>query len=548
MEELSDTEKLIVSYIESHPPEECMLDKITMGINKSRATVLKYLETLYARGVLEFKFIGRNKLWMLAGAPDKVLEVKQERKAGVSMDIGEMASKISELHMLKYKETELRESIDRPDMIIFSMNRSMDIVSYNDMFKNIFPEANNLRSLIPPSMAIRLDSALSSIVPGSIVSVELDLMEKHGIYRPYRINLSTIQDASGNILGTTAIGEELSAIKRTKRQLEALLYIIRTAGSAGDEKQLLRDTMKGVSEKLLPYIHAAVFLKEEGSIYPAYQTFDIPEHLFKQPEFLLSFLDKCIGSMETLSAKPGDIAYESMRQISESPFTGLFAIPIIDDEKGSGAILLITKDPISSVDLENVEMIADELASGLKMQRLERERSEYVRTLVAMNSISGILNTSKDEDMMLEKAIASTMETLGFDMGCIYIREDDEELMLRAHRNLPENLKNMCISGMFKDLFSKAFEEHELVYITRASKEYDSLDPAIKENNVRTLLILPIKSGDKIIGLLNMGSREEKHYSRMSLENLGSIGLQLGLALERSKLALKLTGKNASKK
>ena len=41
-------------------------------------------------------------------------------------------------------------------------------------------------------------------------------------------------------------------------------------------------------------------------------------------------------------------------------------------------------------------------------------------------------------------------------------------------------------------------------------------------------------------GSKNMGSRKIKTYNEISLENLSSIGLQLGLALERSKLALKL--------
>jgi hypothetical protein len=50
-----------------------------------------------------------------------------------------------------------------------------------------------------------------------------------------------------------------------------------------------------------------------------------------------------------------------------------------------------------------------------------------------------------------------------------------------------------------------------------------------------------IKNGDDVVGLLNMGSRETMSYSRTSLENIATIGLQLGLALDRSKLALALS-------
>lgn len=41
------------------------------------------------------------------------------------------------------------------------------------------------------------------------------------------------------------------------------------------------------------------------------------------------------------------------------------------------------------------------------------------------------------------------------------------------------------------------------------------------------------------MGMLNMGSREEKTYQNLSLENLLSISLQLGVPLDRFRLALK---------
>ena len=143
----------------------------------------------------------------------------------------------------------------------------------------------------------------------------------------------------------------------------------------------------------------------------------------------------------------------------------------------------------------------------------------------------------------MAKSVTSTIDALGFEMGCIYLTDDKEELALKVHKNLPENLRNMCIAGIFKDLFNKTLENQSLVYITSETADYDLIDPAIKKNMVETLLILPIKSGEKIIGLLNMGSRDVKTYNKTSLENLSSIGLQLGLALERSRLAIQLQNK-----
>lgn len=106
---------------------------------------------------------------------------------------------------------------------------------------------------------------------------------------------------------------------------------------------------------------------------------------------------------------------------------------------------------------------------------------------------------------MLERALPTVISSIGFDMGCIYLSDEDEELSLRVQKNLPESLKTMCIEGRFKDLFTKTLEKENIFYITPEVEEYESLEPTIKSNDIKTLLILPIKNED-IIGLLNMES------------------------------------------
>lgn len=536
-EELVDTERIIVSYIESHVPEDCMLDKISMGTNKSRATVLKYLETLSAKGVLEYRHIGRSKLWLLKRAPEKGAIIRNETPVKPAGDMKRLAELASELHRLKTRERELLESVESPDRIVFTIDRSLHIVSSNAAFEMLFGNIKSLKELVQPSDVDRLDLILMS---KESVSAELGLMEKPGIFIPYRLEVSGIED-HGNIIGSVAVGEALSAMKRTKRELEALLSIIRMAGSARDQAQLLGESMKNINDMLLPYLHGAIFVFDHGKPRVEYSTVEI----WKDgpiPSYLDAFLSRCAGAMETISAVEGEFEVGALRSDLHDPsIKAMFAVPIIGDEEATGVMWLAPASAsVSAVTIEDIEIIADEISGGLKMLRLERMKAEYVNTLVAMNRISGIINGVRDEDSMLERSIASTMETLGFDMGCVYLEDDNEELLLRVHKNMPESLRNMCISGMFKDLFRTAFVRQNLVYITAGSKEFDALDQELKASGVRTLLILPIKSGDRVIGLLNMGSRDSRIYDRISLENLGSIGMQLGTALERSKLAIKL--------
>lgn len=538
MEELSNTEKLIISYIKSHPPEECMLDKITRGTSRSRATVLKYLGILHAKGILSYKFIGRSKLWYLSLDIDtevKLTTVHAEKEPKESNDLVSIASN---LHSLILKEIDLKKSIDRTDTIIFTTNNNMDLIATNEAFETFFPKINNFREVLGHKQIIIIENTLQSLDSTDKKSIEIDLMEKHGIYRPYIISMHPILEGKNSIIGTSFIGEEISNSKRTKRDLETLLSIVQAADSSENEENVINE-IKNLISTLIPHKYFEIFLKDGKKIHAAYKIDKkistlTDNHL---PMYLKDFVEKSMDSMETITSKEGDYYLERVKSnLNDSSLSMAFSIPIINEENAIGTILLLTTlESVSSISVENVEIAADELSSYLKMQKLTREREEFANTLIAMNKVSTIINSSEVEDEMLEMAVSEVIKSLGFQMGCIYLNDEDEELTLRVHKNLPENLKNMCMAGMFKDLFSKTFKKQNVVYITPESEEYDSLEPAIRSNNVKTLLILPIKSGNEIIGLLNMGSMQVKSYNDISLENLSSIGLQLGVALERSR-------------
>ena len=538
MEELSNTERLIVSYIKSHPPEDCMLDKITRGTSRSRATVLKYLEILHAKGILDFKFVGRSKLWFLKQSFPEKPEIISEP---VDLDIqetNELVSAASRLHILQSEGAELKMSINRPDALIFTINTHMDIITSNNSFDTFFTGKKNLREIISTEQINILENITRSLSPKDKTTIEIDMIEKSGVYRPYKISLQPILDDNEMVIGSVIIGEELSQSKRTKRELETLLSIAQAASSAGSEEQLMEETAASIND-IIPYKYCTIFLKDNGNIRPAYETSQLTGKLLPN---IKGFIEKSMDTLEAKSAGNGDFYIENIKSVMEDVSISLMlSIPIIDEDSAVGSILLLsTSTSVSSVSIENVEMAADELSGYLKMQRLTSEKEEFTNTLLAMNRISTVLNATSSEDEMLEKAVKSTINSLGFEMGCIYLNDDKEELTLRVHKNLPEGLKNMCMAGMFKDLFSKTLEKKNLVYITSESGEYESLEPAVKANGIKTMLTLPIKSGNDIIGFLNMGSRYIKHYNEISLENLSSIGLQLGLALEKSKLAIKL--------
>jgi len=535
---LTDTEQLIVSYLDSNPPEEGMLDKIAMGTGKSRATVLKYLGTLHTKGILGYRIIGRNKLWMVKQSPVQTDRAHETEPLNETLAL---ASKAFEVHAALLHRAELETLLDTPENIIITILEDSTIVFRNRLAESLFPGVTTFRELLRPEEAAYLQMKLKSGKTGSPVPLELSLREKTGILRRYLVTF--VFPGPGDLAGCIAIvGEDLAGRKRSKRDLASLLYIIRAAGTTRTEGDLLRVAMKGIRENLVPFCFGAVFLEE---MRIAYTDRPVPDSELPQIAPLIS---RCRDSLATVAIGKDDLAFPVLATIAgEEGISGAIAVPVIEGEEASGVLLLLTGTEISTTDISNVEIVADEIASILKMQRLDRERNEYINTLLALNRLSGILNEERDEEALLSQAIESVMDSLGFEMGCVYLKDEKDDMIPRVQKNMPENLRKMCVSGIFDTLFERAFAEKTVLYLTPDLPEYAGLDPAIRKSSVRTLIIIPIRIGDSVEGLLNMGSRAEKQYLPVSLENIASLGLQLGTALERSRLARALENRKGKK-
>lgn len=100
--------------------------------------------------------------------------------------------------------------------------------------------------------------------------------------------------------------------------------------------------------------------------------------------------------METVTTKEGDYSLETIKSnLNNNSLSMAISIPLIEEEVAIGAILLLTtRDSVSSVSAENVEIAADELSSYLKMKRLTPEREEFANTLIALNKVSSVINSS----------------------------------------------------------------------------------------------------------------------------------------------------------
>ncbi|MFX1340229.1 MAG: PAS domain S-box protein [Promethearchaeota archaeon] len=177
------------------------------------------------------------------------------------------------------------------------------------------------------------------------------------------------------------------------------------------------------------------------------------------------------------------------------------------------AILVISTD---ITDLKNSE-------SALK---------EHTRRLELINRI--IKSGSKNEDLskILNDVLASTLELMNFDGGCIYIITDNmKHAELFCHKNLSnefienEKWKNIDVSP-----YNIIFKNGKTIF----SENYYKIDFQTAEKyGFLTLASIPLVTNKNLVGFLNVATKSKHNFPIQEKDLLLSIGRELGSVVSK---------------
>lgn len=169
---------------------------------------------------------------------------------------------------------------------------------------------------------------------------------------------------------------------------------------------------------------------------------------------------------------------------------------------------------------------------------------DQIADLQALNEISLILNQSLDVRTALNDSLAKLVELMGLETGWIFLidpatggRREGRRWRLTAHYNLPPGLAATNVSVWDKpcdcqriclaDNGGRAFNE---VHCSRLSSVMEkTMGLAIHSS-------APLRSGDRLLGILNIAAPSWSAFTSRNLTLLTNVGNQMGVALERTQL------------
>jgi two-component system NarL family sensor kinase len=178
------------------------------------------------------------------------------------------------------------------------------------------------------------------------------------------------------------------------------------------------------------------------------------------------------------------------------------------------------------------------------MPQQPSESRSTTRELEILNSVAQALNSSTDVSQALSRTLALVTELFSLRTGWIWLlNPETQQFYLAAAQNLPPFLQEpVRMSGhwcLCTDLFSKGRLEPSNVGVLSCSRLLEALKARVPQSTLglRYHASIPLYFQDRPLGIINLTGPDEREISDDELRLLATISFQVGIAVERARLA-----------
>lgn len=174
----------------------------------------------------------------------------------------------------------------------------------------------------------------------------------------------------------------------------------------------------------------------------------------------------------------------------------------------------------------------------------ERRGDARARELEVVNAIAETLNSSLEVGQALERTLGLVADLLGMQTGWVWLLDPEtEQFYLAAAQNLPPYLKEPIRMSGHWCLCTEQFREGKLkptnVGMLSCSRLLEAISARVPETTMglRYHASIPLYFQGKALGIINVTGPAERKLTDDELRLLGTIANQVGIAVERARLA-----------
>ncbi|MCZ7399945.1 MAG: ATP-binding protein [Candidatus Methanoperedens sp.] len=190
---------------------------------------------------------------------------------------------------------------------------------------------------------------------------------------------------------------------------------------------------------------------------------------------------------------------------------------------GTKKILEINASPfLDKKDITNIILVMRDIT---QQKALEEEIIARNRELTILNEISRNISETFDLDRILLNTLDKLLELTGMESGEVYLLDENTgEFVLKNYLGSEENRSGDTLNEMVKG---------DEVMVIEDIRNLPGMEKAFEDKSgTVSFAKIPLKSKDKVLGIITIRSRGSHRFSSRDKELLMAIGSQIGVAIE----------------
>jgi len=179
---------------------------------------------------------------------------------------------------------------------------------------------------------------------------------------------------------------------------------------------------------------------------------------------------------------------------------------------------------------------------GFKRDGSPNDTKKGSDSLLILSRVSAAISSLMDLDAALKVGLDSVLNIMSGVVGGIMLIDDETKMLsYRTSHGLSAKYVEEMRFPMGEGIAGKVAQSGRATLLEDISSDPGAAHPdLIKTEGLKAFISVPLRAKDNVLGVLNVASTMARHFTKDDMYLLGSIGDQLGIAIEQAKLYKRL--------
>jgi GAF domain-containing protein len=235
-----------------------------------------------------------------------------------------------------------------------------------------------------------------------------------------------------------------------------------------------------------------------------------------------------------------DARFKAFQKLPEDTYQAFLSVPLVSEGEVIGVINIHHEEPHqhSQDDIALVTFLGEQMGGAIGKSRLAERGDRATKRLEAIAGLAERINEKNYLDRILQTIAEMVADRLEAPVcSVMLVDEDRQELVITAARCSSEDYLHRLPLKIEDSLIGRVVRERAPIMIPNVLEEKQYRYPELaRKTGLASLLSVPMFTRDKVIGTINIYTRELHQFAEDEVGFVKALAGQAAIAIENARL------------